>query len=310
MKTAASMLFGVLVLVLRMDVAAAAVITVNITGHITSLGVDHPMSDQMYLDEPITASYTYDTATGPYSPNTYYPTMPPASATVTIGPFTFQSMLPPPSTCCGAQPPLQVNVFPSTSGDGSNVWINVGASQVLQGGVPLDGPNPILVSFSFNDPTGHWPADASLPTGAPALSDLTHSSIYIWMPSATSSQSINMQIDSVALAPTTFEVSPASGNFLNQQHFDAALVLPPGAQITAAQASVAGNAIPYLSYPGQCALVANIAGQTGVLCPNASQVINQPLLPGQSGGPVPVNWQVTLTDGTVINKTVVWNLLQ
>src|SRR4051812_42313355 len=164
MKTAASMLLGVLVLALRMDFASAAVITVNITGHITSLGVDHPMSDQMYPGEPITASYTYDTATGPYSPNTYNPSMPPASATVTIGPFTFQSILPSPSTCCGSHPPLQVNVFPSTSGNGSSVYINVGASQLLQGGVPLDSPNLIRVSFSFYDPTGHWPADTSLPT--------------------------------------------------------------------------------------------------------------------------------------------------
>jgi len=309
MKTAAAMLLGVLVLVLRMDFASAAVITVNITGHITGLSVDQPMANQMYPGEPITASYTYDTATGPFLPNTYHPNMPPANATVTIAPFTFQSILPPPSTCCGTQPPLEVNVFPST-GNGSNVYINVGATQLLQDGVPLDSPNFILLSFGFYDPTGHWPADTSLPTGAPPLSDLTNSFISVWMPNVTSSQFINIQIDSVALAPTTFEVSPASGNFLNQQHFDAALVLPPGAQVSAAQASVAGNAVPYLSYPGQCTLVANTAGQAGILCPNASQVINQPLLPGQSPGPVPVNWQVTLTDGTAINKTVVWNLLQ
>jgi hypothetical protein len=171
-------------------------------------------------------------------------------------------------------------------------------SQLLQGGAPVGG-QPAYVSFGFIDPNGQWPLDSNLPTGLPAPSTLAQSSIYITYGTFESS-TIKIQIDSVALAPPTLEVSPASGNFSSQQHFDAALLLPLGSQVASAQASVGGTPVPNLSYPGQCTLVSNTTSRTQILCPNASQAL--------SPGPTTVNWQATLTDGTVINQTVLWNL--
>jgi len=309
MKTAVSMLFGVLVLVFRMDFAGAAVITVNVTGHVVgfSSSPSDPFANNIYVGEPITASYTYDTATGPYLQDTYRPNMPPASSAVNIGPFTFGSVLPPAGSFPGSNPAMEVAVFPGMSANGASFSIAVPNNQLLQGGTPAANPNQLIygVSFNFYDATGQWPADMNLPSGAPALASLANSSIYIIMNSATVSENINIQIDSVALVPTTFEVSPASGNFVAQQRFDAALLVPAGmAQITTAQASVNGNPISALSYPAGTCTLAPTTTSSAILCPNASDFIDPAaVLPG----PTIVDWQVTLTDGTVMHQTVSWN---
>jgi hypothetical protein len=303
MKTAASMLFGVLVFVLRMDLAAAAVITVRVTGHVTTLVADQPLITQMYSGEPVTATYTYDTATGPYAPLSYRPDMPPATASVTIGPFSIQSVPPSQPPTWGQQPPLQIQMsLPGTPGSGwSSFDVEVINAPLLKDGVPVDGHPFNAVNFSFNDPAGQWPVDSNLPTGAPALSTLALSNIHI---QSGISSTIDIQIDSVALVPTTFEVSPASGNFVAQQHFDASLLVPAGmAQITNVQASVNGNPIPALRYPGTCTL-APATTLAAILCPDASDSFDPAaLLPG----PTVVDWQVTLADGTVMTKTVTWN---
>src|SRR4051794_34651528 len=115
MKTAASILFGVLVFILRMDFTAAAVITVRVTGLVTTLVADQSLTNQMYSGEPVTATYTYDTATGPYAPLWYRPNMPPAAASLTIGPFSFQTVPSSEPISWGQQPPLQIQMSPGTS---------------------------------------------------------------------------------------------------------------------------------------------------------------------------------------------------
>jgi hypothetical protein len=285
------------VLVYGMDTASAAVITVNITGHVTDWGVStsDPFFNQIYSGEPVTASYTYDNATGPNAQGQYQPNLPPAGAVVTIGPFSFQAFAPPPPY---QGPPVSFYLIPQTTpGDGSAVYM-IYVSQLLQGGAPVGGQLG-YVSFGFIDPNGQWPVDSNLPTGLPAPSTLAQSSIYITY-GAFGSSTIKIQIDSVALAPPSLEVSPASGNFSNQQRFDAALLLPVGSQVATAQASIGGSPVSSLSYPGQCTLVPNTTSRAQIVCPNASQAL--------SPGPTTVNWQATLTDGTVINQTVLWNL--
>jgi hypothetical protein len=296
MKTAAWMLLGVLVLASAMESASATVITVNMTGHITGWGfrLPDPLYNQVYPGQPVTASYTYDTATGPFAPAQYSPTLPPAAASVTLGPFTFQAFAPPPPYQ-GAAVSMYVAAPQS---DGSSFYMNYYA-HLLQGGAPVAGEEGYM-SFLFADPNGQWPVDSNLPTGVPTPSTLAQSTIYVsYGPFGYSNLSI--QIDSVTLAPLTLEVSPASGNFSSQQHFDAALFLPIGSQVASAQATVGGNPIANLSYPGACTLVPNTISRTQIVCPNASQALTQ--------AQTTVNWQVTLADGTVINQPVTWNLV-
>jgi len=303
-KAAASMLLGgAFVLVLRMDFATASVITVQVTGHITTLVADQSLINQMYSGEPVTATYTYDTNTGPYAQLTYRPNMPPAAATVTIGPFSIQTVPPSQPVSGGQQPPLQIQMFlPTTPGSWSSFNVEVINAPLLKDGIPDDGHPFNAVFFNFNDPAGQWPIDSNLPTGAPALSTLALSNIQVQF---NISSYVDIQIDSVALVPTTFEVFPASGNFAAQQRFDAALMVPGGmAQITSAQASVNGNPIPALSYPAGTCTLAPATTSSAILCPNASDFIDPA---AALTAPTVVNWQVTLADGTVMNQTVSWN---
>jgi hypothetical protein len=60
------------------------------------------------------------------------------------------------------------------------------------------------------------------------------------------------------------------------------------------------------SYPGNCQLApANSAQQPAILCPSADAV-----LATLGGGPSVIFWQVVLADGTQLNQTVTWNLIQ
>jgi hypothetical protein len=49
------------------------------------------------------------------------------------------------------------------------------------------------------------------------------------------------------------------------------------------------------------------AGSAAIFCPNADQVLARPPPPG--GGGTTINFQVGLADGTILNQTVVWNLI-
>jgi hypothetical protein len=305
MKTPASLLVGGLLLVSGMTCAHASVITVNVTGHVKSwmtYGNDpthtDPLNNQLYGGEPVTASYTYDTATGAFQQWQYTPTMPPATAVVNIGPYSFQSTSSTPYYP-GTAAPFQVGVFPPSQ-YGATLQLLV-SSQLLQGGVPITSPSSSTLNFDFWDPNGQWPLDGNLPTGAPAMSTLASSTITIQYGSQFNSY-ITIGIDSVTLAPPSLEVSPATGNFAGRQHFDASLLLPAGVQVASAQASVGGTPVGNLSYPGGCTLMPNIVSRVALVCPDASQAL--------SVGPNTVNWQVTLSDGTVLNQSVAWNLVQ
>jgi hypothetical protein len=70
------------------------------------------------------------------------------------------------------------------------------------------------------------------------------------------------------------------------------------------QASVNGTSIG-LSYPGTCSLApANNAQRTALICPNAAAILST-----LGGGPVTINWQVVLGDGSVLQQSVIWNLV-
>src|SRR5690606_14828206 len=96
-----------------------------------------------------------------------------------------------------------------------------------------------------------------------------------------------------------FEVSPAAGNFVGGQQFDAALILPRNRSVASAHASVSGLPLP-LSYPGNCQLLPpDSAQKQSLLCPDAHTVL--PTAHGE-----PIEWTVVLTNGTTLTQTVNW----
>lgn len=274
--------------------AVASPITVSVTAHVTQL-VDSAgvLGGQIAVGEVITGTYTYDTS----APNldssadgwgVYQPPAPPASVSVTAGSFVFQSAI-----SRITVRPRTGSVLPAEAG----FQIDTNAAQAIPGGF-VNG-----IEFDFADSTGQFPSSNALLTGAPSLPSLANSGIYVTGQGGSGpAWYFYAQIDSVTLVPPSIEVIPAAGDILPQQHFDAALLLSSGVQITSMTASVGGNPLT-LSYPGTCQLVAaNSAGRPAILCPNAHTA-----LPA-AGGVTQILWQVGLADGTQLSQMVQWTV--
>lgn len=319
MKTALYSFCCLFLLGILVDPASAAVITVNVTAHVVQLSDPNGvLAGQIVMGQAVTGSYTYDTSTpanGGAGSGEYQPAVPPATLSLSAGPLLFQTYAPQPQNLI--PPIVQLNVQPGSPNNFSSFFLTSSSNQLLNSGVPVGLID--WMSFNFFDSTGQWPTSVALPSGAPSLQNLGQSAIMI-----QSSSSINLQviaqIDSVALAPPTLAVSPASGSFLLQQQFDAAVVLPVGAQaVVSMQASANGAPLPF-NYPGNCTLTLvqpfnpsqpPTQTQQAIQCSNANTVFFTPLPPSppQPGLPLPITWQVSLADGTIITKTVTWTLL-
>ena len=266
------------------SLASADVITVALTGHVTAVNG----SIGATLGQAVTGSYSYDASSPSLGPAGFAPglayqfTSPPSNMTVSFaGGPTFQT---------------------------ENNW-------AFQGGVVQTGPLTFAYEaaspsstdgsprffFQFADNSNQWLSPSyALPTTAPPLS-LGVSGVLNLTWSA--SPSITIQIDTATLVPS-ITVSPANSSFIAQQNFDAVLLLSAQLSVTSMQASVGGNSIGF-SYPGTCQLAqANNAQRTALICPNAAAV-----LATLGGGPTTINWQITLADGSVLQQSVVWNLV-
>lgn len=288
MKRASYIVGCALSLGLGVESASADVVTVNVTAHVTQIVNDNVgIFAGINPGQSITGTYSYDTNTPLNNYGFYQPASPPANVTVWAGPLTFQSL----TTSLFA-----IFVTPSP-GAPTSASFSVNA---MNDEPPGSGPTGDRISFSFGDSS--WPASNALPTGAPANQNLSTSQIVI-QNNPTGAELI-AQIDSVALAPS-LTLSPATGSFLTQQNFDAAVVLSAQIPIANMQASANGQTLP-LSYPGTCQLApANNANRSAILCPNASAV-----LATLGGGATTINWLVTLADGSTLNQSVVWTLIQ
>lgn len=280
----ASYLFCCAVLLgLGLNVAAAAIVTVNLTGHVTSV---FDSSLPIVVGQAVTATYSYDSSTPLGTDGAYHPVAPPASISVSVGGQTYQSQ---------SNWAYQV-ILNTGSSPQLNSFDYVAAATAPSN--PLSPPLPPNIGIHLVG----WPAStAGLPTSAPP-SGLFESLINVAPPN---SNGFVAQVDSATLAPASLTISPASGIFLAQQNFDAALLLSSQTPITSMQASVGGTPIA-LSYPGTCqlAIVSNGAA-TALVCPNASAV-----LATLGSGPVTINWQVVLFDGSTSQQSVTWDLVR
>jgi hypothetical protein len=267
----------VVVLAAGVDVASADVVGVAVTGHVSSVS---DSSLGVTVGQSVAGIYYYDASTPVSATGVALPASPPASISVRLaGGPSYQTQ---------SNWTFQISV--------SRTWLG----QFQYYASPSSGSDTTALEVLYQDFSQQWVSPSSLPTTIPPLSSDVLGSIAVYPPS---SSGFNVQIDSVAVAPT-FTVSPASGSFVAQQNFDAVLLFSTQASVSSMQASVNGNSIA-LSYPGTCQLApANNAQRTALICPSASSV-----LAGLGGGPVTVNWQVTLADGSTFQQSVIWNLV-
>jgi hypothetical protein len=279
--------------------AMAQPVTVQVTGHIVGLSDStNQIAPLLTLFEPVTATYTYDTVE-PISPYVYaYPSVvyaPPATQTnftVNAGPFTFQ-------TGSSSRFQVQVSAGVPNSMEGNLILTALG-NPPLPNGIPVDD-----ISFNFFDPTGQWPTSTAPPAGPPLLTSFANSQITVSGPMNQNYFQVSIQVDSVGPIPPVVSISPATGRFLPQQHFDAAVWLPAtGAAIATMQASVGGVALT-LSYPGTCQLApANSSAQPALLCPGADAALTS------LQGLTQIDWLVTFADGSSVTQSVQWNLVR
>lgn len=274
---------GTLVLGFGVEAASADVLTIAVTGHVTTV---NDSSLGVTVGQAVTGTYSYDTSTPMGSGNTYTLASPPANITLSLasGP-TYQTQ----NTWS-----FQITVDPPNL-PGQNIFSYVATS-------PPSGGTSTTLNVAFEDPSGQWLSSVALPTTLPPLNSSPPVAGVIFIDPPGSSGFV-VQVDSVALAPS-ITVSPSNSSFIAQQNFDAVLLLSAQLSVASMQASVNGTAIGF-SYPGTCQLAAaNNAQRTALICPNAAAV-----LATLGGGPVTINWLVTLADGSTIQQSVIWNLV-
>ena len=284
MRKASYLVCWAMFLGLGLNVASADIVTVNLTGHVISIS---DPSLPIVVGQAVTATYSYDSSTPLGADGAYHPASPPASISVSVGGQTYQSQ-------SNWAYQIILNTGPSQQ---QNSFDYVAAATAPN---PLSPPLPPNLGIHF---VGWWLAStAALPTSAPPPDLLVESLISVAPPN---SNGFVAQVDSATLV-RTLTVSPASGIFLAQQNFDVALLSSSQSSfIVSMQASVGGTPIP-VGYPATCQLttVSN-GGRSALVCPNFSAV-----LATLGSGPVTINWQVVLFDGSTIQQSVTWELVR
>jgi hypothetical protein len=163
---------------LGLNVASASVVTVNLTGHVTT--VNDP-SSAITVGEPVTASYSYDTSTAIQRYALCAPSAPLLSMSVSVGGLTVQMHNN--DNCM-----YLISIFSGPT-FGQLVYDMFTPGQI--------GP---AISVRFYDFSGQWPASVALPTNAPPMSE-AHGDISVTPPNSSSANVFSVQVDSATLAP-------------------------------------------------------------------------------------------------------------
>lgn len=300
MKMPAVFFCATLLAAISMNPASAESVTVNVTARVTGVSdYADALGGQIQIGQQISGSYTYATNLTDHhaSPaiGVYLPPPGQAGTRLSVGSLVFESRVTDEST-------FDIGIQAGNPSGGGYSYFHLASrrNQPLPNGAVVEG-----IGIYFDDPNGHAPLSDALPADAPDIQDFPER--YIVLEGYLGEgglYSVMAVIESVALVPPkAIEVSPATGSFLAQQRFDAALLLPEGSSIASMQASAGGNPLP-LAYPGTCQIAPpNSANRPAILCPDAHTV-----LPA-AGGPIQIQWSVELTDGTVVNELVQWTLV-
>jgi hypothetical protein len=293
MKAAILLVSSVVASAFAFGTASAEPVRVKVTARINVINdPSQALHGKLVIGQRVTGVYVYNTNTPNQSPfpgqGQYQPFANEARMRFVTGSLVFES----------AQPTqgISITVLPqATFGDG---LFSMGSND----NKPLaDGTlvNAIQVELRGQ---GNVTQSEALPAVAPELANYFTRDVVLVGFGAGESFSVRARIETAELVVTpAIEVSPAAGNFVQGQHFDAALLLPRNSDVANAHATAGGTPLP-LSYPGSCQLLApNSEGKPALLCAGADAVL--PLTAG-----APIDWTVELTNGTVLTETVDWQL--
>lgn len=292
MKKAALIVSGLLLSALACGSVAAETVRVRLTARVTDVSDPQGHLDgRIVPGQRMNGTYVYNTNTPNQSPDSsmgqYQPYANEARLRFASGSLVFENVAP--------TQEMLISVQPHNFGSGYFLF-DSNENKPLPNGASVD-----FINLLFNG-VGTLTESAALATVAPDLQGYWQKNVSI--SGGGGSFQLNAMIEAAELiVPNAFEVTPATGNFVPGQQFDAALILPRNSNVASAQASASGFPLP-LSYPGNCQLLPpNSAQKPSLLCPNAESVL--PTAHGE-----PIEWTVVLTNGTTLTQTVTWALAQ
>jgi hypothetical protein len=289
MKKAALLLSGLLLSAFVSGTASAEVVRVRLTARVLNVSdASNVLAGKIAFGQRLNGLYVYNTNTPNQSPlpfqGVYRPYANEARIRFAAGSLVFESK----------QPTQGINIFIQPHNTGNGLFqIESNDNKPLADGATVDN---IFLLFQGN---GNVTESVALPDVAPLLTNYNRE-VTINGGSAQGFYSFRAIIEIAELIETAaIVVTPASGTFAANQHFDAAVLLPRNSVVQSAQATANGFWLP-LSYPGSCQLQPQIgAGKPSLLCPGADSVLNN-----QPGAPI--EWTVELTNGTIFTETVNW----
>lgn len=290
MKTAAVFFSGVMLSALACAPAAAETVRVRLTARVTSVSDSGLFHGQIVVGQRLTGTYVYNTNTPDLEAadpeeGFYIPYANEARVRLVAGGVVFESV----------QPTQGISIMVDSHADGNGSFdFRSLDNKPLPSTAGIDE-----ISVQFYGAGTVTESDA-LTAVAPDL--IGYSTREVTIRGFSPQFTVVADIETAELIVTgALEVSPAAGNFVPTQDFDAAVTLPRNTTPASAQATANGHTLP-LSYPGTCQLLPpNQAGQRALLCPDADAV-----LPQAAGAPI--EWTVVLTNGTTLTQSVNWAL--
>lgn len=279
--------------------ASAKILTVNVTAHVVRVDdAGNVLGGGVAIGDTASGSYSYETTvpnsdTYPRSgedSGQYMQSPTQGSASLNVGPYTFASD---PTSWSWT---FEAMVFVSYVYNWDSFRVLSMANKPLPG-----GENVSSIEFDFGDSSGLTLNSAALLTTAPTRF-ANHSIDIFGSTPAGGYFEIALEIDSVETANPGISVSPATGTFVRQQHIDPAVFPEASTELIGSlQANV--NGIPMSSFSlWQCSFAPNSQNRPAIVCPD----INWNLPAGKNH----VEWNVQLTDGSVLTKTVDWEILE
>lgn len=287
MKKAILLLSGLLLSAVVSGSAVAEVVRMRVTARVTNINDPSGLlAGKVALGQRVTGTYVYNTNTPNVSPDPqfigeYYPYANEARMRFAVGGLVFESKQPTQG--------IDIRIFAQPGGWGNFVMASRDNKPMI------DGTSVHDIQMQL-DGNGNLTQSTALPTAVPVFRTYQTKRVSI----NTSNYNIAADLEAAEIiVPDVVVVTPASGTFAANQHFDAAVILPRNSVVSNAFATANGVPVP-LNYPGSCQLQPQIGtGRPSLLCPGADSVLS--IHPTAQ-----IEWRIELTNGTVHTETVNW----
>jgi hypothetical protein len=291
MKKAALLLSGLLLSAFVSGAASAEVVRVRLTARVSQVDdANNALAGKIIVGQRVNGLYVYNTNTPNLAQDQnigdYQPYANEARVRIAVGSTVFESKQPTQG--------IGIAIGPDNIGWGLFLIYSSDNKPLADG----TGVSQIRVEFQGD---GNVTQSVALPSVAPIPHTYSTREISVTANAPAGSYTVRAYIEAAELVvPDAVVVSPASGTFAANQHFDAAVILPRNSVVQNAHAMANGTLLP-LTYPGSCQLQPQVGtGRPSLLCPGADAVLT--MQPG-----APIEWTVELTNGTIFTETVNWD---